>query len=187
MKHAGYYIIGLMIFIMAGCSSVRYDTERYIINNIESHQTGDFISIRIMTLYNQANNKDGTHLEMTAYKYQDKKGLLISAHQYYKDRKRAKKDDTDVLTNTAFITLDTTQCRAIINNYNLLETKIKKENAQVDEEVFVDYTVSPDLYISSEKSKGTSIPGDIALWVKGEKYMLSTEALLATLDDFMKY
>jgi len=186
MRQASYYIIGLMIFIVASCASVRYDTERYIKNNIESHQTGDFTSVRMMTLYNQANNKDGTHLEMTAFKYKDKKGLLISAHQYYKDRKKAK-EEGDAITNTAFIILDTTQCRAIINNYNLLETKIKKENAQVDEEIFIDYTVSSELYLSLGKSKGTSIPGDIALWVKCEKYMLSTEALLATLDDFMKY
>ena len=139
-----------------------------------------------MSLYNQANKKDGTHLEMTAYKHMNKKGLLISAHQYYKDRKHGK-DDTDVLTNTAFINLDTTQCRAIMNNYSQLEMKIKNENLQVEEEISIDYAVSNDLFISLDKTKGTSVPGDVSLWVKGEKYMMTSEALLATLEDFLKY
>ncbi len=185
MKRNHLYIIGLMI-VISSCTTVRYDTERYIKTSIETHKTGAYNSLKIMSLYNQTSMKDGTHLEMAAYKYDNQKGLVIVAYQYYKDRKPAK-EENNVISNTAFVKLDTAQCRAILTNYIQLETKLKAEIPKNEEEIFADYTVCDDLFISMSKAKGAMIPSDIYLWIKGEKYTIATDAMLNNLEDFMKW
>ncbi len=186
MKQLIFTLMLFGIILANGCKTVRYDTERYIKNTIETHKSGEFSNVKILSLYNQTSMKDGTHLKMTAYKYDNQKGLIIAAFQYYLDRKKTK-DDGNVNTNTAFIRLDTMQCRAILNNYSKLETRIKKDVPQLEEEIHEDFTVSDELFISFAKSKHGDVPNYLALWIKGEKYTLSTDALLNNLEDFMKY
>jgi hypothetical protein len=130
--------------------------------------------------------KDGSHLEMTGYKYNTQKGLVIAAYQYYKDRKQFK-DDNTILSNTFFIKLDTAQCRTILTNYNQLESKIKLEMPNTEEEVYIDFTVSDELFISMRKAKGSMTPNDVYLWIKGEKYTIASDALLNNLEDFLKW
>jgi hypothetical protein len=185
MKRINLYIIGLLV-VISSCTSVRYDTERYIKNNIEIHKTGEYSSIKIISLYNQTSMKDGSRLEMTGYKYNNQKGLVISAYSYYKDRKKFKEDNT-VLSNTAFILLDTVQCRTILTNYNQLEAKLKTENPGSEEEIFMDFTVSEDLFFSMQKAKGGGVSNDVYLWIKGEKYTIASDALLNNMEDFLKW
>ena len=179
------FFIALMV-VLGSCSTVRYDTERYLKTNVERHKTGEYSQLKIMSLYNQTSMKDGSHLEMAGYKYENHKGLVMVAYQYYKDRKPTK-DDNNVISNTAFVKLDTAQCRTILTNCSELETKLKNEIPKSEEEIFADFTVSDDLFISMVKAKGSQIPSDIYLWIKGEKYTMNIEAWTTTLEEFMKW
>ncbi len=165
---------------------MRYDTERYIKNSIENHKIGEYSSIKMMNFYNQTSMKDGSHLEMAGFKYENQKGLVVVAYQYYKDRKPVK-EDNNIISNTTFIRLDTAQCRAILTNYTQLDWKLKNDMPYADEQISEDFTISDDLYISLTKAKGRMVPSDVYLWIKGEKYTIAIDALLITIEDFMKW
>jgi hypothetical protein len=56
-----------------------------------------------------------------------------------------------------------------------------------EEEVYIDFTVSDELFISMRKAKGSMTPNDVYLWIKGEKYTIASDALLNNLEDFLKW
>ncbi len=175
-----------LTLLFSGCMRTRYITEKYIKNNIEQHVEGKHSNIRTYSIFRGASYGGGSYLELTGYKYDSKKGLVIGADKYYQARQKFKGDQT-VVAEYTYITLTLPQCKSILDNYKILLDKIKKEKVLTSEEVYHDFTVSEDLFISYRKSKGTSSIQYINLWVKGEKYLLSTGTLMQKLEKFMSY
>ncbi|RYY17277.1 MAG: hypothetical protein EOO04_25665 [Chitinophagaceae bacterium] len=123
---------------------------------------------------------------MTGYRYKDKKALLIGADRYYLARPKFKNDPTIILEHS-FIELSLGQCKAITENYKGIQQKAISENPRKGEEIYHDYTVSKDMFISFKKKRGQRAGDIINLWIKGEKYQINTKTLISKLNKFLEY
>lgn len=171
--------------ISAGCMQSRYLTEKYIKTNIENHKVGEFSSIKSFTIFKGTSVDGASYLELTGYKYGSTKGLVIGTDKYYTDRKKYKGDNT-VVAKIDYITLNTAQCNSILDNYSELQDKISNEKPRMSEEIYHDYTVSDDLFISYRRSSSANSVY-IDLWIKGEKFTITTSSFVRKLNKFMEY
>lgn len=174
----------LLIVSLTGCQQTRLFTEKYIKYNIESHQEGEFSTIRTYTIFKGANSS--SYLELTGYKYAGKKALIIGADKYYAARKSYKGDNT-VIADITYIELSVSQCMDIISNYKILQKKIKDEKVKINEEVYHDFTVSTDLFISYKKTKGALSVDTVYFWINGERYPISTNIIINKIEEFIDW
>ncbi len=162
----------------------RYLTEQFIKTKIEEHKGREFSSIRTYSIY-QSSSSFKFYLEFTGYKYKEKKGLVIGADKYYLDRQKFRGDNT-IIADVTYIVLNMEECKSILDNFEILQQKINSETPYGSEEIYHDFTVNEDLFISFRKSVyGTSTT--INFWIKGEKYIVSTRTMLIKLQEFMNY
>lgn len=186
MKKTVLLQLVVLTFFLTGCMETRYITEKYIKTNIENHKRGDFSSIRTYSIYQQEDFKTGSYLEFTGYKYESKKAMIIGADKYYKARQKFIGDNT-VIAEVNYIELDMKQCQSILDNYKILEDKLKNEGTISSEEVYQDFTVSNDMFISLKKGGMISGTFYIYVWIRGDKYSIETDALIRKLKKFMNY
>lgn len=186
MKKYCILSIVLLLHLLTGCLQTRYITERYIKNEIEQHENGNHSSIKTYSIFKGIDVVNGGYIELTGYKYDSHKGLIIGTDKYYEARDNFKGDPT-IIAAINFIELDIDQCQSILDNYILLLDKIKSERPKRNEEVYHDYTVSTDLFISYHKSTSDLDTDSIDLWVRGEKYSIATSSIMAKLRKFLDY
>lgn len=179
-------ITAILTILLSSCMQTRYITEKQIKNSIENHKENEFSTIRTYTVFKGTSYGGGSYLELTGYKYDNKKALIIGADKYYMARKKFKGDNT-VVADITYIELTLAQCKSILENYKVLQDKIKKEKPKMNEEIYHDYTVSDDLFISYRKSSGSSSVTYIDFWIKGEKYNVSTIKIMKKLEKFINY
>jgi hypothetical protein len=161
-------------------------TEKYIKTKIENHNEGEFSTIKTYTVFKGASYGSNAYLELTGYKYADSKALILGADKYYMARQKFKGDQT-IIANITYIELSLAQCKEIITNYKILQDKIKTEKPRISEEIYHDFTVSKDLFISYRKSSGSSTVTYIDFWIQGEKYRISTPMIIKKLNKFINY
>jgi hypothetical protein len=179
-------ITALLTILLSGCMQTRYITEKQIKTKIENHKENQFSTIRTFTVFKGTSYGGGSYLELTGYKYGNNKALIIGADKYYMARKKFQSDNT-VIADITYIELTISQCKSIVENYKVLQDKIKKERPKMNEEIYHDYTVSEDLFIGYRKSSGNSMVTYINFWVKGEKYRVSTLSIIKNLEKFINY
>jgi hypothetical protein len=179
-------ITAFLTILLSSCMQTRYITEKQIKNSIENHKENEFSTIRTYTVFKGSANGGGSYLELTGYKYDNKKALIIGADKYYMARKKFQGDNT-VIADITYIELTLSQCKSILENYKVLQNKINKEKPKMNEEIYHDYTVSDDLFISYRKSSGSSSGTYIDFWIKGEKYRFSTSIVMNKLEKFINY
>jgi hypothetical protein len=183
-------VISLIICIsINGCMSSRNITEKHIKTSIEKHAPGDYSSINIYTIFKGVTIDRTGYLELTGYKYDNKKGLVIGADKYYLLRQNFK-GDYSKLAEITYINLSLAQCKAIIYNYEIIESKIQASNPIANEEIYHDYTVSDDLFISFKSKFGSSSQTSsryIYFWINGEKFQVSTYKIMKKLVKFINY
>ena len=186
MKRTILFASMIGTLLLSGCMQTRYITERYIKNNVENHNEGNFSTIRTYSIFADVTTDKTGRLELTGYKYGSKKGLIIGADKNYLVREK-NKSDYSIIKEVTFVELNLAQCQSILDNYQELENKIRAERPMVSEEVYHDFTVSPDLFISFRKALGHSTISNLDLWVKGEKYTISEMAIIKKLIKFINY
>ncbi|WP_031528812.1 hypothetical protein [Dyadobacter crusticola] len=192
MKQFFLACVLISIFLsQISCKSSRYITEQYIKNNIEDHQPENTSSIRTYSIFKGNTANTGRYLELTGYKFNFKKGLVIGADRSYITRKISSRAGTitEAETYIDYIQLDLDQCSAILTNYKTLQDRLKKEKPRSSEEVYHDYTVSKDCFISFRKSGNGDGSGIeyVNFWVKGEKYRINTNLFVKKLKQFLEY
>jgi len=176
----------LIAFLLTGCMQTRYITEKYIKTKIENHNEGEFSTIKTYTIFKGTSYDDGAYLELTGYKYANSKALVLGADKYYMARQKFKGDQT-IIADIIYIELSLAQCKDIITNHKILQDKIKTEKPKMSEEIYHDFTVSKDLFISYRKSSGSSTVSNIDFWILGEKYSISTLTIINKLNKFINY
>ncbi len=187
MKKSIYTTFTILSFSLIGCAPAsRYITEKFIKTNIENHISGETSTIRIYSLFKYYNITEGNYIEFTGYKYKSTKGLVIGADKYYAARQKFPGDKT-IFADVTYINLDTVECQSILDNYKILTDRVEKEKPKVGEEIYHDYTVNKDLFISFRKDYYTFGIMNIYIWINGEKYTLLTDDLIGNLKKFMKY
>ncbi len=186
MKKQLFFSVIILFFILSGCMQSRYITEKYIKTKIEKHIEGEFSSIKTYTIFKGVSYGGGAYLELTGYKYASKKALILGADKYYLARQKFK-DDQTVIADITYIELSLAQCKSIVDNYQILLDKIKEEKPKMNEEIYHDYTVSDNLFISFRKTMGNSSKSYINFWINGEKYIISTNKIMNKLKKFLSY
>ncbi len=176
----------LLTFLLTSCMQTRSITENYIKTKIENHNKGEYSSINTYSIFKGASYSGGSYLEFTGYKYKNSKALVIGADKYYMARQKFKTDQT-IISDITYIELSTAQCEDIITNYKILKDKIKNEKPIMSEEIYHDYTVSKDLFISYRKASGGMATSYIDLWIQGRKYRISTRTIIKKLSSFLNY
>jgi len=68
----------LVALLLSGCLTTSYLTEQHIKTTIETHEENTFSTIKLFTLFQGKPKVGNGNLELTGYKWQDKKGLVIS-------------------------------------------------------------------------------------------------------------
>ncbi len=176
----------VLLSMLTSCMQTRYITEYYIKNNIEKHTEGEFSTIKTYSIFKGATSNANAYLELTGYKYTNTKALVIGADRYYLARQKFKGDQT-VIADISYFELTENQCRDILTNYKILQDRIKREKPRINEEIYHDFTVSKNLFISFRKSSYDSKTGFIDFWINGEKFKLSTSKIIKKLNKFMEY
>jgi len=168
------------------CMQTRYITEQHIKTKIENHNPGNFSSIRTYSIFKGRTYQSAAYLELTGYKYNNSKGLVIGADKYYLARQKFQGDKT-IIAAISYVELNLAQTNAILENYKTLQEKIKSEKIKINEEVYHDYAISEDLFISFRKAAGSSSYSYIDLWVHNEKFTVSTIKIMKKLQKFIEY
>ncbi|MBN2890352.1 MAG: hypothetical protein JXL97_00660 [Bacteroidales bacterium] len=179
-------ITAVLVIMISSCMQTRYITEKQIKNNIENHKVNEFSTIRTYSVFKGTSSGGSSYLELTGYKYGNKKALIIAADKYYMARKKFQGDNT-VIAEITYIELSMEQCKLILDNYKILIDRIKKEKPRVNEEIYHDFTISDELFISYKKSSGSSSGTYIYFWIKGESYKVSTNLIMKKLEKFINY
>lgn len=190
MKNSIRLLFYLCAFTLlsTGCSmKTRPLTEWYIKTQIEMHEVGEFSTIKTLSIYKGYSSFGGAYIELTGFKYaSDAKMLVIGADKYYKARSKFEGDNT-IIAEIKYIELSVAQCKQIVGNHKILLNKLKAEKPRVNEEIYHDYTVSNDLFISYRKSAGGPTDTYMNLWIDGEKYRIPTLLLINKLEKFIAY
>jgi len=173
------------IVIFTKCSHTRLVTEQFIKNEIEKHENKKFNSIRIYSLYNKKLS-DVTFIELSGYKYNNEKKLVITVDKL-SALKKSFKDDETKLRKIRFVVLDVEQCKGILNTYLDLAIRIASEKQKRSEDIYSDYTVSKDLFVSFKRMSKNQRMEKIDLWINGEKYTVVTNEIINKLNKFIEY
>lgn len=179
-------ILLFIVFSISSCSQSRYITERHIKTNIEKHEIGKQSNIRTYSIFKGNTIGMARYVELTGYKFNSDKGLVVGADRSYIARAKYKGDVSE-FTNVEYIHLDIDQTKSILSNYALLLDKIKKEKPHKNEEVYHDFTVTNNCFISFRKTNAGSVSEYIYIWINGEKYQLRTAVLINRLKKFVAY
>jgi len=83
------------------------------------------------------------------------------------------------------VPLSQAQCQSILDNYKILQDKIKSETPPKGVELYHDFTASEDLFISFRRTKTNSNVTYMDFWIQGEKYRLSTSPIIRKIKQFL--
>ena len=173
------------IIIFVKCSHTRLVTEQFIKNEIEKHENKSFSSIKIYSLYKKKLS-DVNFIELSCYKYNNEKKFVITVDKLSALKKAFKEDETK-LRKTRFVILDEEQCKGILNSYSNLAILIEQEKQRISEDVYSDFTVSKDLFVSFKRMKKNQKMKKMDLWIYGEKYNVVTKEVISKINKFIKY
>lgn len=176
----------LLALLFTSCTHTLYIAETYIKTKIENHNEKQFSTIKTYPVFKGKSNGDEAYLDLTGYKYADSKALVLGVDKYYKSRQKFK-GECAILGDIKYIELSQAQCYDIIANYRVLQEKLNAENPKAGEEVYHDFTVSKDLFISYKKSSVNSSVFYMDFWVHGEKYSIPSQQVIKKLIEFVNY
>ena len=188
----GIFFAGFFITMCTGClttAALEDPTEHYIKTQVEQHDSGQQSTVRIFPLINLTATNCSTELQLTGYKYDGSKNIVICVRPFHMGGKTGA---TKVYDSLTFVELNVEEVRAIVTNYQTLEQKILAEKPVPGEYVYHDYTVNDRVFISY---RGTLNPVlkqviqslTIDMWVNSVKYSLPARDLMDKLQVFLSY
>jgi hypothetical protein len=180
------FLVVLSITILFSCRQTRYITEQYIKTEIEDHKTNTYSQIRTYSIFKGVTTSRQQYVEFTGYKYNNQKGLVIGADRVYALRERFPNEQAKMIV-VDYIELTVDECKQIIENYDKLVAQLTSEKPKMHEEIYADFTVNQNLFISLRKAGEPNELLYIHLWINKEKYSLSTYTLMRKLKEFLKY
>jgi hypothetical protein len=166
------------VFVLCSCSSTSKITKQYIKTNIDKHHVNSSSRSQMIKLLKFSK------LELTCYMNENEKMLVIGAKKRYRSRRLFREDITTYKKYT-YVQLTPAECQQIIDQSMILKERITKEKPKEHEEIFYEYTVSNDLFISYRKSTYINNP-IMDLWIDGNKYSIATTTLVSKLKKFLQ-
>jgi hypothetical protein len=201
MKPFYFTIAAFCASLTVSCTSVSPNlTEHYIKTKVQEHLVGGYSSLKSYPLYKRNHYSKG-HFELIGFSNDQTKSLVIGVGKYPKMHFTAPTTyeqqlagvinipsvDSDVLSDTAYVELSPVQCKAIMDGFKELKSRMKSQKMKSGVVYTEDFTVTKDFFISYKKSTVSSGSRTLDLWVKGEKYAVSTAIFMQKLTDFLAY
>lgn len=188
MQFSKLLIITPVVFFAMGCSQTRSLTEEYIKTKVESHEPETHGSIRTYTIFkSMAGTSSPRYIELTGYKYNGVKGMVIGADRYFKLREKTF-GLTTVGTEVMYVQLSEAECRTMFEKQPELKSLSQKSPRVImSEEAYQDYTVNDRVFMSYRKAAGSSSAAKLDIWVDGHKFTMSTMKFVKKMGKFLKY
>jgi hypothetical protein len=186
MKVAHLIITILFVLSLTNCTPGRYITERYIKTKIESHTEGQFTTIKTKKFTGVVTVNKNAYIEFTGVKNGNEKLLVIGTDRNYKMRRKFKLAGA-VLNDLVYVELTEVQCKTLLENFNKMKEKKQSASSISPENLYNDFTLTPEIFISCRKISPNNNIESIDLWLKGEKYSLEKEDFTYTLQKFIDY
>jgi hypothetical protein len=176
-------IISIAIFL-SSCMAPREITEQYIKNKIEKHDIGKANNSLTYTIFKGFALDHSSYLEITGFKQAGEKKMVIGVDKYYNLRPRFSEEQA-VLAEIYYLELNMYEFVLFYNELINLKEKAASQTAGKNETSYMDFTITPNFFISSSKYNTTS-PGmfSVNLWINGEKYVIPTNVLINQLEKF---
>lgn len=163
------------VALLASCATTSRLTEQVIKTEVEKHQVGFPSTIRTFALYTGTANDGTSAVEITGFKYDGKKGMVIAAEDRFSRRMRS---TGEILPShkVHYVILDQTHCETFIMWETELAAKIKADQRglQFGEAVYHDYMIAPELFISYRYGNGATF----SMWLDGVKFTVDASALI---------
>jgi hypothetical protein len=180
------FIIGISI-LFSSCLVPRDITEQYIKNNIEKHEVGKADNSLTYTIFKGFALDHTSYLEITGFKQGGEKKLVIGVDKYYNLRPKFSGEQA-VLAEIYYLELNMAEFDLFYNELIKLKERAASQTAGKNETSYMDFTITPNFFISSSKFNTTS-PGmfNVDLWINGDKYVIPTNVLISQLKKFKNW
>lgn len=184
MKNLVFISIAILL---SSCMAPREITEQYIKNKVEKHVVGQAQTSVTYSIYKGLSSDQTSYLEMTGFKQGTDRKLIIGVDKYYKLRPNFTGEQT-TLAKIFYLELNMSEFALLYSELVRLEEKAASQTAGKNETVYLDFTITPDFFISSSKYY-TASPGmfNVDLWINGEKFVISSNQLFDQLEKFKKW
>lgn len=159
--------------------------EHFIKNTIQIR--GDSIdrvrATKLQSSYIQYTGSDVAIYEVTGYKYNGKKGVVIGIGM--KEIKGVHGNFLLYDYDMVQINLTADECKKIVDRYSSLLQDLRAQTKPATNEIaYSDLRINNDLFISYSL-KSTSM-SNIALWIKGHKMIAPTHTFISALEKYLK-
>lgn len=188
MQFPKLLIIIPVVLFATGCIQTRSLTEEFIKTKVEDHVPGTNSTIRTYAIYQSpAGSSTEDYIELTGYKYNGVKGMVVGADRYY--RYRAKLTGLPVEgADVSYVLLSETECRTMLEKEPVIWTLLREAPRAFNSEVaYQDYTVNDRVFMSYRKGAGQSSSSYIGIWVDGHKYNMPSQAFTRMMRKFLNY
>lgn len=178
--------IGVVLFF-SSCMVPRNITEQYIKNNIEKHEVGKPTNSLTYTIFKGFALDHTSYLEITGFKQGGEKKMVIGVDKYYNLRPKFSGEQS-VLAEIYYLELNMSEFDLLYSELKHLKERAASQTAGKNETSYMDFTITPNFFISSSKFYTTS-PGmfNVDLWINGDKYVIPINVLINQLEKFKNW
>jgi hypothetical protein len=182
------FLLAPVLLFCSSCMHTRSITEQYIKTNIEKHTPLTTSSIRTYSIYRSSvSAATTTYLELTGYKFDGTKGLVIGADRYYRSRAKLTGLPVEGMEVT-YLQLTVAECQAILEQEPQIKAQLRAAaKPSMSEEVYQYYTVNDRLFMSYRRTTTSSQPINLDLWIDGFKYSVPAKTFTKKLRKLLTY
>lgn len=201
-----YTLLFCVASVFASCgNSITQVWDYYIKNGVEVHKQDAITITKSELLYRKSEKVSKAQLEFVAFKQDDAKYLVIGSHKVAKNfyihdtlyafdvvslYNKVRGDDFirqmgDLSIYFTHIPYENIQ-KYLENETMLLDT-FSVNRPTKSETVYIDYQLSPTVYISLPKTGGAKRPSDMVLWVGHRKHEMSYSTFKKILNEVKEF
>lgn len=206
MKHyPSLTIVSLILFLSACSNSVTNVWDYYVKNNVEKHQAGTSTVSKSKVLYRKNESVNKAQLELVAFKQDSARFLVIGSHKIAKafyiydsvyhfdvNNLYSHVRGNDFIRQLGDLTIffahiPAEKCQDFLNNWGDVKNKYMQAKPAPGETMYIDYSLSPEIFLSFPKTAAVQEPKDCILWVGRRKHEIATADLQKALADLKTF
>lgn len=186
-------------------NSITQVWDYYIKNNVEVHNQDGISITKSEMLYRKGEKVSKAQLEFIAFKQDDKKYLVIGSHKVAKNfyiHDTLYSFDVVSLYNKVrgddfirqmgdlsiyFTHIPYENIEKFLTNEAMVKDTFRVTRPVKSETVYVDYQLSPTVFISMPKDGNAKKPSDMILWVGHRKHELSYSTFVKILNEVKSF
>jgi hypothetical protein len=126
-------------------------------------------------------------LEITGFKQNEEKKLVVGVDKYYRQRSRFSTEES-IIAKIYYLELTEAEFLTFYNALNNISSRASSKIPNKNEQTYSDFTIKKDFFISARRIYGSS-PNifNVNLWINGEKYVMQIKLLQKQLEKFKNW